>query len=195
MSNAVKLLDAIKKRICDESGKLFTTVQDYGGEFSAEEMNVKGFTAPAALIACLGWRPTRGGVMNGKRIWDLRIAVFVVTKNVKREERMRAAMIRAEWLAAIFAEWRPDDLCAGKPQDIAAENLYGRAIDKTGHALWMVSWWHQLQLPIERNPYDELASLEQIEINTVGQTKVGPTSEPTDSTHITHNLEMKDAES
>ncbi|MEZ7785023.1 DUF1834 family protein, partial [Cupriavidus gilardii] len=88
----LQLLDALKDEIKAKAGKLFTAVGDYGGQFDEDEIGAKSFNAPAAFTACLGWRKaSRSSYLTGRYVWELRLAVFIVTKDKTREARMRAA--------------------------------------------------------------------------------------------------------
>jgi hypothetical protein len=125
------------------------TVQAYGGEFSAEEIDKLSFTAPAILITMLGWQahaPSGNSRMATRRARDARLAAFIVTKHAKRELRMQQAMLLAEKLALVLRSWQPACLegdafeMAGLTEEPSCENLYGRAVDKAGLALWLVSW-------------------------------------------------------
>ncbi len=193
-TNSARLLDAIKDRIKQRTGKLFVQVEDYGGEFSAEEIDHKSFTAPAAFVSCLGWQKVpQGKYLGGKHIWRGRIAIFVATKDAKRDARMRNAMLRADVLTTLFSDWQPDkhaNICAGKAENISAENLYSRNVDKKGLALWMVDWWQEIEMA---PPVLPLPDLEKVALHSTAQTSVDAALNPapTEIT-VTHQLEMKD---
>jgi phage gp37-like protein len=121
-------------------------VAEYAGEFSGEEVDQLSFSAPAILITVLGWREANTGHRLGGRFADqVRLAAFVVTKHAQRGARMRQAMQISRKLCLALRLWAPDS--AGLAETIGplegdprAENLYGRAIDKRGLALWLVDW-------------------------------------------------------
>lgn len=120
-------------------------VREYAGEFSGAEIMQTSFSAPAILIACMGWKAGRSERMTGRHTRIVRLAAFVVTKNAtSREARMREAMRLSERLGITLREWAPQDTSALAiapiEDDAQAENLYGRAVDEKGLALWMVSW-------------------------------------------------------
>jgi hypothetical protein len=189
-----QLLKEVKAHIKAEALGLFKQIEDYGGEFSEDEINAKSFNAPAAFVACLGWRKAKSGnVLAGKKIWRTRIAIFVVTKNTKREVRMTEAMQRAEVLSTIFEGWRPVEVCTSNPDGIDAENLYSRAVDKAGLALWMVGWWQEIEMKKGQRP--EMPDLEKVEIESVARTMVDAAAPSSPETAITHKLEMNNAES
>jgi phage gp37-like protein len=121
------------------------TVEAYGGQFGGEEIDKLSYNCPVVLVTVLGWSPeTHGTRLSGKHVRNVRMAAFVATKHAKRELRMQQAMQIADKLAMGLRLWQP----AGTPLETIApleadpecENLYGRAIDKVGQALWLVRW-------------------------------------------------------
>ncbi len=120
-------------------------VRQYGGEFNAAEIEHLSYNCPAILITTLGWLPEPvGGRLSGKRVRRLSIAAFVATKHAKREARMAQAMNIAERLALLMRDWVPTDTdtfaFAPADEEPSAENLFSRAVDKHGQALWLVRW-------------------------------------------------------
>lgn len=121
------------------------TVEPYAGEFSAAESVQVSFTAPAIFVAVLGWKPWPDSKrLTGRNVRGVRMAAFVVTKHAKRDVRMQAAMNLAERLALLLQAWVPEatetmDL-ACLEVDATVENLYSRAMDAKGMALWLVDW-------------------------------------------------------
>jgi hypothetical protein len=141
------LLDQVKSLVRDAFTRQdVATVEVYGGEFNSAEMDQLSYSCPAILITVLGWQPAgTGGRVSGKYARRVRLAAFVATKHAKRELRMAQAMSLAERLALVLRDWRPNDgalaMDLGPAEaEPAAENLYSRAIDKQGQALWLVSW-------------------------------------------------------
>lgn len=121
------------------------TVDIYGGEFNSVEMDNLSYVCPAVLVTVLGWQPAgSGGRLTGRHARRVRLAAFVATKHAKRPARMAQAMSLAERLAMLLRDWRPTDTAvmslAQAEAEPAAENLYSRAIDAKGQALWLVSW-------------------------------------------------------
>lgn len=121
-------------------------VRTYGGEFSGDELAQIPFRPPAILLTVLGWRPVhKGHRLTGRMAREVRMAAFVVSNLVDREKRMSQAMQIAEALCIALRTWAPDStdqpvLLAGLDDDPHAENLYGRAVDAKGLALWLVDW-------------------------------------------------------
>jgi hypothetical protein len=127
-------------------------VRTYGGEFSAGEIDKLSYNCPAILITCLGWEPHHNGkYQSGRLTRKVRMAAFVATKHAERALRMRLAMNLADKLSLVLQAWQPDNsadtpLCSGPLEDAPrCENLYNRAIDKAGQALWLVDWEQTVQ--------------------------------------------------
>lgn len=120
-------------------------VRAYAGEFSGTEIPQVSFSAPAILITVLGWKPSRNSRLTGRNVRLVRLAAFIVTKNAtNREARMRDAMLLSERLGITLSLWVPSDTAALSigplEADAQAQNLYSRAVDDKGLALWMMDW-------------------------------------------------------
>lgn len=143
-------------------------VLPYGGEFSAAEVGKLSYSCPAILLTVLGWRPPEGRTrMTGKHVRLVRMAAFVATKGASRTDRMMAAMRLAERLALVLRLWAPQG--TAEPMEVApieadatCENLFGRAIDERGQALWLVSWQQCVRPTV---PLPELVDLLAIDID------------------------------
>lgn len=152
------------------------TVQEYGGEFDAAEVDQLSFAAPAVFIAVLGWRgmPT-GTRLTGKHVRQYRLGAFIATKHAKRELRMRAAMAIAEKLVIGLRTWVPHVSTpieiAGLEDEPTAENLFSRGIDKRGMALWLVDWRQCIRPTV---PLEQLYDLVAVDI--VDTTQQGTTA-------------------
>lgn len=145
--SATILLDAIIARV----RSLFTPqqvaeVREYAGEFNAAEIAQLSFNSPAILISVLGWTNGKESkALGGARNTRLNQCVaFVVTKDMRRDERMRKAAAITDALGYGLFTWSPDDhaLCVigGPEEEPDAENMFGRAVDAQGLALWVLSW-------------------------------------------------------
>jgi hypothetical protein len=142
------------------------TVEEYGGQFSGEELRQVSYSSPAIFVTVLGWKPGHNGDrLMGKHVREVSLAAFVTTKHVKRELRMRAAMQIADKLALALRLWVPDNTLATQGYTVGpledaplCENLYGRAMDNEGQALWLLSWTQCIKpnVPLEQI-YDLLA--------------------------------------
>lgn len=130
------------------------TVQAYGGAFNASEIDQVSYACPAIFVTVLGWQGAQPGApLAGPNVRDVRLAAFVATKHAKRELRLEAAMLIADKLALLLRNWRPElSLPADYALEIApldaepsADNLYSRATDEKGQAVWMVDWQQCVQ--------------------------------------------------
>ncbi|MCU7371565.1 hypothetical protein PEC18_12080 [Paucibacter sp. O1-1] len=161
------------------------TVDIYGGEFNSVEMDQLSYSCPAILITVLGWQPAGAGVrLSIRHSRRVRLAAFVATKHAKRSARLAQAMSLAERLALLLGNWTPADhelvTMAGAEGEPAAENLYSRAIDKQGQALWLVSWEQCVALKPHINPA-ELFDLLRVDITDhthQGRVPTAPTPAP-----------------
>ena len=121
-------------------------VRAYGGEFNSAEFDATSYTCPAVLITVLGWKPeAHSKRLSGRDVRSVRLAAFVVAKHAKREARLTVAMTLAERVAMVLRQWHPADLdvpvlLGPLEAEPTCENLYSRAIDAKGQALWLVSW-------------------------------------------------------
>lgn len=144
------------------------SVLPYGGEFNAAEVGQLSYSCPAILVTVLGWQPAKGTArLTGRHARLVRLAAFVACKAGTRQQRMSAAMTLAERLALVLKLWMPQQ--AELPMQLApiedeaqCENLFSRAIDDAGQALWLVSW-HQCVRPTV--PLAELVDLLAIDID------------------------------
>jgi hypothetical protein len=142
----------------------------------------------------LGWTPGGTRRLDGINARTLRLGAFVATKHAQRDKRMRDAMSLAERLSMRMRAWNPDS--TGLPVRIApleetarCENLYSRAIDKAGQALWLVDW-EQAGMPQALPP--TLPDLVAVEIESASIDQVNPnTSNPSPIT-VTHEITLRD---
>ncbi len=160
--------------------KEVATVQAYGGQFSSGEIDTVSYTCPAIFVTVLGWQPaTPGGPLVGPRVRNVRLAAFVATKHAKREMRMEAAMLIADKLSLLLRNWQPDRaLPADYALEIAplreepsADNLYSRATDEKGQALWLVDWAHCVQAVADPG---ELVDWLSADIHNLARATEGP---------------------
>lgn len=151
------------------------TVQEYGGEFDAAEVDQLSFSAPAVLIAVLGWRgmPTSTR-LTGKHVRQYRLGAFIATKHAKRELRMRAAMAIAERLTIGLRTWSPHVSTpieiAGLEDEPTAENLFSRGIDKRGMALWLVDWRQCIRPTVPLEQLYDLVAVDIVDTTLQGST-------------------------
>lgn len=169
------------------------TVQEYGGEFDAAEVDQLSFSAPAVFIAVLGWRgmPTSTR-LTGKHVRQYRLGAFVTTKHARRELRMRSAMTIAERLVIGLRTWAPHVSSpieiAGLEDEPTAENLFSRAIDKRGMALWLVDWRQCIRPTV---PLEQLYDLVAVDIVDTTQQGATTATNPTPTTPLTVSEEVR----
>ena len=122
-------------------------VQPYGGEFSGAELGKVRFACPAIFVTVLGWQQAVDGKrLTGRGARRTRMACFIATKHVQRDQRMLQAAALSDRLCTLLGGWKPANspdapaTFAALEEDPSAENLYSRAIDDAGLALWLVDW-------------------------------------------------------
>lgn len=190
MSNA--LIEHLVGLLQAQSGEAFKSVQSYGGEFTEVEVPALSFTCPAALPTVLGWRKTSNPRLGGNNVYSARAAVFVVVKHTQREVRFSGAMQRAELVSSLLPGWRPPG-CFGQIDEVRAENLFSRKLDKMGLSLWVVTWWHEMKFdPANKPDLAELPDLAGVDIDSRARTEIhdpdGPLQPPPD---VNHELEIE----
>lgn len=180
--SASLLLDQAVARIRASFTKAeLATVQAYGGEFSSAEVKHQSFSCPAVFVTVLGWKPSDGSTrMAGRNVSVVRLAAFVVYKHVERSKRMAGAMLLAERLGLCLRQWAPMTeaanatlpvAIAGLEDEAACENLYSRALDEQGLALFLVDW-EQCVKPLV--PLEQLWDLLAVEITDTSRAGVVP---------------------
>ena len=205
--SAVSLLDqAVAFVRAGFTKKEAVTVQKYAGEFSASEMKQLSYSCPAILLTVLGWKEAPAGArLTGRHARQARLAAFVVTKNAKdRQARMSEAMALSEALSVLLRQWAPMTqepsasalmalgiTVAGLEDEASCENLYSRAVDEQGQALWLVDWYQCFKsvVPIGPGrpavPYALLPALTTVVIEDTAHVAQGPITVPPAATPIT----------
>lgn len=119
----------------------------YAGEFNAQEIDYTSFTCPAIFPTVLGWRPTlESRRLTGRNVRSVSMAAWVVVKDAtSREKRMAQAALLAERATLALRLWQPPEVdapfeLAPLEEEPAAENLYSRAVDAKGLAMWQLTW-------------------------------------------------------
>jgi hypothetical protein len=156
------------------------TVELYGGQFSAEEIPQTSYTCPAVFITVLGWQaPPAGSRITGRHARQFRLCAFVAFKHADRVKRMNGALMLAEKLGIVLRQWAPmqepgnASLAAtigGLDDEPRCENLYNRAVDKAGQALFALSWYQCAKPAVPLGParpavpYAELPQLDSVVI-------------------------------
>lgn len=203
MSAVVLLEQAVAFVRASFTKQQVVTVRQYAGEFSAAEMKNVSYTCPAILLTVLGWKkPEAGHRLTGRHAKNHRLVAFVVCKNGKsREARMAEAMQLAEALSVVLRQWAPMTqepyasalnalgvTVLGLDDEPTGENLYNRAVDEQGQALWMVDWYQCAKgvIPLGPTrpavPYDQLPVLTSVVIeDTVHVNQVPAVAPPVEA--------------
>lgn len=87
------------------------------------------------------------------------LVAFIVTKQIRAEDKETTAITIADQLT-IALTINDMNLGSKRPQKIASTTLYSDAIDKTGIALWSVSWQQEIEIDLENT--DAAAQLDGI---------------------------------
>ncbi len=183
------------------SKRELATVELYGGQFSAEEIPHKSYNCPAVFITLLGWQaPPAGSRMTGRHAKQFRLCAFVAYEHVDRAKRMGGALVLAEKLGIVLRQWAPmaepgnahlEATIGGLDEEPRCENLYNRAVDKAGQALFALSWYQCAKPQVPRGPdrpavpYADLPDLETVmiedtvHVNQVPATPSPPETSPT----------------
>lgn len=206
MSATVLLDQAVAFMRASLSKQQAVTVRKYAGEFSGAEMKHVSYTCPAVLLTVLGWKAAApGGRMTGRHARDVRLAAFVVCKNAKdREARMAEAMALAEEVSVLLRQWGPmaqepyagalnakGITASGLNDEPSCENLYNRAVDEQGQALWLIDWYQSVKSNIPIGParpvvpYELLPNLVAVDIEDTTHVAQGPVTTELPQTPIT----------
>lgn len=122
------------------------------GPVTREEIARLSKRTPAVLAACVG----AAGVSeagDGRPDADLRLAAFVLAGDRGGLPRDRAALAAVEGILEWLPRFHPGSgLISGFPQQIRAENLFSGSLDRTGVALWAVSWRQTVRLGAPGRP-------------------------------------------
>jgi phage gp37-like protein len=170
--SATILLDQVVARVRAKFTKAeVASVEKYAGEFSAAEIPFKSYNCPAIFVTVQGWQPADSDCrLSGKHANKVRMAAFVAFKHADRNKRMAGAMLLAERLGIVMRQWEPmrevananlPVTIAGLEADATCENLYGRALDAAGQALFLVDWQQCVKPAV---PMEQLWDLLSIEI-------------------------------
>lgn len=171
MSSELLLDEALLFIRANQEQLRLVDVREYGGEFTAAEIDFASYRCPAVFVTVLGSRPAGNDSkrLTGRNARLARMAAFVATKGMTRDKRMREGLSVAERLAMALHDWKPGTVPDKEPlvelgaleDEPAIENLYGRAVDKEGQALWLLTW-QQAYRPLR--PLPQLARLTRIDI-------------------------------
>lgn len=155
-------------------------VLPYGGEFTAEEVPQLTYRCPAIMVTCLGWQPAKNPRrLAGQGVRVVSMAAFVAVKHASRAQRLSGAMALAERAVLALLLWQPESTAALEiapvDSEARAENLYGRAMDKQGQALWLVTWQQEVRTRVSPA---ELWEMTAIDITDTTHPGVAPDPAP-----------------
>jgi hypothetical protein len=135
-------VEAVKAAIPD-----LATCAQYAGEFSGGELGRGSVQSPAVLIACLG--VTRvGDVETGEDDWLCRFTAYCMLRHAGgRWPRSEGALDLASSVVTAVNRSRFKFLKSVWPAKVTRlDNLYAEAFDKSGVALWAVTWEQKTRL-------------------------------------------------
>ena len=143
----MRFTDLSSAIVSDLSGKFpaLRACSTHPGRFDLAELKRVAIKTPAILVACLGV-PGLAEAGTEEKDVELVMAAFVLTKDQKGLSRDISALNLVEALLVHIPlqQWGMTGL--GPAGAVAAENLYGGDIDKTGVAMWAVSWRHKIRI-------------------------------------------------
>lgn len=122
------------------------------GPVTREEIARFSRQTPAVLTACVGAAAVEE-YGDGRADADLQLAAFVLAGDRAALPRDRAALAVVEGVLEWLPGFRPGGgVIAGPPRQVRAENLFSGPLDRTGIALWAVSWRQTLRLGSAARP-------------------------------------------
>lgn len=160
MTILVELRSAIIEAIAEALPEQLREVKAHGGRFSLEELAAISARSPSVRVACLG----------ADRIeWDARCvtarttwAAFIITGDrtaagqapVARDAAALALTAAIAALVPLFCFGL--DNTVDSAREVRADNLFSRALDQRGVALWAVTWRHTVDLnPVDISTLDD----------------------------------------
>ncbi len=117
----------------------------HDGKWNESELMRWTVLTPAVRIAWLGAARTE---TPGEAWTDCsqQLAAYVVTRDQEDLSRGAAARNLVDWLLLYLPRARWGLTGIGPVEDLRAANLYSSAVDKTGLAMWVVTWLQKLRL-------------------------------------------------
>jgi hypothetical protein len=140
----VQLRDAIVSGVKSAMPALLE-VKPHGGRFDLDEIKKTAARSPSARVGCLGLREItfEGAVAKATSIWG----VFVVANDQPGTSRDTVALTVVAGIGAVLPDncWGLDASVDGARQ-VRADNLFSKALDDNGIALWAITFNHQVDL-------------------------------------------------
>ncbi len=122
-------------------------VKTHGGRFSLEELKRYAQQAPGVRLALLGVE--RVECTSFGKVWlHARLGAFVIAAGQGRNAQ---ALQISTALGVLVADnrWGVEEW-AHTPQEARCDNLYDAALDKTGIAIWAITWRQRIELEKEQ---------------------------------------------
>ena len=147
MTRSNDLLTAIAAELRGQLPGL-SSCEVHDGKWDAAELMRWTVLTPAVRVAWLG--TTRTGTP-GEAWTDCsqQLAAYVMTRDQEELPRGTAARNLVDWLLLYLprTRWGLSSAAGiGAATDLRAENLYSSAVDKTGVAMWAVTWQQAMRL-------------------------------------------------
>ena len=145
----------------------FVEVHEHGGEFSIEDIKRYALSKePSVVIGCLGVPSidVQGTVV----VANAAFGAFCITSERNKETRSVSSMILFESVAVEipFQTW--NDSANKAPRNISGANLYSKALDSMGIAMWAARWDQQIDL--QRNSAGSLDDFNtMVNVYDIGQ--------------------------
>ena len=147
MTRSNQLLTAIAAELLGRLPGL-SSCEVHDGKWDAAELMRWTVRTPAVRVAWLGAARTQ---TPGEAWTDCsqQLAAYVLTRDQEDLPRGTAARNLVDWLLLYLPRTRwglSSSAGIGAATDLRAENLYSSAVDKTGVAMWAVTWRQALRL-------------------------------------------------
>ncbi len=144
------IVKAINDTINDASNPEATirTAKTHPGRFNLEELKrMQASKAPNVLLAILNAPSIEPGDNEQAEI-AVSLAAFIVTTDRPGLPKDIAALNLVESIGAIVPNnrWGQTGRRLSTPQNIRAENLYSGDLDKSGVAVWAITWTQSLYI-------------------------------------------------
>ena len=124
------------------------TVETRPGKFDITDLKRIGAgKIPAALVSILGL-PKVTRTATDENALDVRLAVFIITKDKGAQNKDAAALDIVEDLLARIPDNRFGVQAVGVPESVKADNLYSGNLDKTGVAIWAITWSQSVRIGV-----------------------------------------------
>ncbi len=123
------------------------TIETHGGRFDLAEIKRLSRKLPAVFISILQVNDMTE-VETGEFDVELTIGVFIITSDQPKLPRQIAAISLIEELVLIIADnqWGMDRVGVHPANLPNAKNLFSKEVDKTGIAIWAISFKQKLRI-------------------------------------------------